>query len=210
MRLRSLINIYRRYRYWKKAGCIFIHVPKVAGTSISNALYGRTLGHYSISEVMSRFPRLAECGVTFSVVRNPYDRLVSAYTFAKLGKTSDMGVYLPEQYNVPEFSSFERFVLEWISVRDLSELDHIFRLQKNYLYVGDFLAVDHVFKLETLDEDLPRLYEIIGHEIAVKNMNSSGVRKSYKEYYSLRVSEVVFQKYRADFDAFGYEKESWR
>ena len=72
------INIYRRYISWKKAKCIFVHVPKAAGTSINYALYGRTLGHYTIEEIQSRFPKLVERLFVFSFVRHPYARLVSA------------------------------------------------------------------------------------------------------------------------------------
>src|SRR5690554_6741845 len=69
---RYKINIWRRYFNWSKANCIFVHVPKAAGTSVNKAIYGRTLGHYSACEIQEKFPKLYERVFTFSLVRNPW------------------------------------------------------------------------------------------------------------------------------------------
>jgi glycosyltransferase involved in cell wall biosynthesis len=71
--------------------CIFIHVPKVAGISINHAIYGITLGHYSVIEIPSKFPNLFSDSFTFALVRNAWDRLLSAYRFTKQGRTEIMG-----------------------------------------------------------------------------------------------------------------------
>lgn len=149
--IKKEINLYRRYPYWSGLGCIFVHVPKAAGTSINNALHGRTLGHYTASEIKRKFPRLYERSFTFSLVRNPWDRVLSAYRFARSGKTESMGVENPSQYQVPAFRSFESFVLEWLPNKSIDESDFIFQPQWPFVCDdGGKVIVDHLGRFENI------------------------------------------------------------
>lgn len=202
------INIYRRFPYWRSAGCMFVHVPKAAGTSINKAVYGRTLGHYTAQQLHFRFPSLFSNSLTFSLVRNPWDRALSAYRFACMGRTESMGVYKPEQYQIPEFSSFERFVCDWLPSRDLSKCDFIFRPQ--YLFVCDQnkrVMVDHLGHVERLDETIRYLEERLGRSIDVKMVNATSAGMvSYRDAYSSKeMIEIVRSVYKEDVDLFGYE-----
>lgn len=202
------LNIFRRYRYWHNAGYVFIHVPKAAGTSINNALYGRTLGHYSARQIQSRFPALFLSSFTFSLVRNPWDRALSAYRFARIGRTESMGVNQPQQYEIPEFSSFERFVCDWLPSKDLSNCDFIFKPQ--YLFVCDQnmkVMVDHLGYVERLTETVCFLQDRLGRAIDVKmaNATSAGMGSYRDAYTSKEMIEIVRSVYRDDIDLFGYE-----
>lgn len=61
---------------------IFIHIPKCAGRSVSDAFNQRfdhfTLGHYK-REYLSCYMNYT----TFTIVRNPYDRLVSLFHYIR-------------------------------------------------------------------------------------------------------------------------------
>jgi len=202
------INIFRRYFYWNKAGVVFLHVPKAAGTSVNYSIYGKTLGHYSALEVRRVFPGLYSRCFSFSLVRNPWDRALSAYRFARIGKTESMGVYKPEQYKVPEFDSFERFVCDWLPQQDLLKCDFIFRPQ-NY-FVCDTekrLIVDHLGCVERLDETLAYLEHHIGYALDVKVVNASGQKgNSYRDaYVSNEMVDVISNIYKDDVSIFGYE-----
>lgn len=202
------LNIYRRYSYWQKQGCVFIHVPKAAGTSVNKSLYGRTLGHYSATEIMRTFPNLWTHGFTFSLVRNPWDRILSAYRFSRLGHTDSMGVYRPEQYQIPEFSSFERFVYEWLPYKNLSRCDFIFRPQ--YLFVCDHnkkVMVDHLGNVERLAESVSFVEDQLGHAIDVTMMNrTSSPDKSYRDaYITNEMIDIVSAAYSDDINTFGYD-----
>lgn len=211
MNLRSIknqINLYRRYPYWKGEGVIFIHVPKAAGTSINYSLYGRTLGHYSALDIKLRFPRLYSDCLTFSLVRNPWSRALSAYRFARIGRTESMGVQKPEQYQIPEFSSFERFVCDWLPSKNLSKCDFIF--QPQYSFVCDKnmkVMVDHLGYVERLAETTCFLEACLGLTIDVKMVNSTASRDAnYRDFYTNNeMIEVVRSVYKNDIDLFGYE-----
>ncbi|MEZ9820005.1 sulfotransferase family 2 domain-containing protein [Shewanella sp. 10N.286.45.A1] len=200
------LNLYRRYLYWRKHKCVFIHVPKVAGTSINHAIYGRTLGHYSSLEINNAFPKLFEQSFVFSLVRNPWDRLLSAYRFAKQGRTDTMGVNNPEQYQIPEFETFESFVVDWLADKNVDELDFVFQTQSRFL-VGNQgeLLPDHVGKLESLTESVSIIESKLGRKLDIPHANKVVKKGSYRDYYTTqKMIDIVSDKYAADIRRFEY------
>jgi hypothetical protein len=205
--LKRKLNLYRRYPYWNKNKCIFIHVPKVAGTSINHAIYGRTLGHYSALEIKRKFPKLFSNSFTFSLVRNPWDRLLSAYRFAKQGRTETMGMTSPKQYQIPEFDSFETFVLEWLVNKNVDELDFVFQPQSRFLVdeQGQLLP-DYVGKLEHMDESIRYIESNINRKLNIPHVNKVNKKGSYRDYYtSQEMIDIVRDLYSKDIELFNYE-----
>nr|WP_298248903.1 sulfotransferase family 2 domain-containing protein [uncultured Halomonas sp.] len=192
-------------------GCIFVHVPKAAGTSVNKALYGRTLGHYSATEIHNKFPGLYKKCFTFSMVRNPWDRALSAYRFATVGRTDSMGIHDPSQYQIPQFESFERFVLEWLQSQCVEELDFVFKPQ--WVFVCNDtrqVMVDHLGKVESMDRTVSVLSEKLKRKIVIgnENMTASRDEKGYcKAYVRQEMVEIVRSVYSADVEIFGYEFE---
>ena len=70
-----------------KLRCIFFHIPKTAGLSLSAALFGnRGLGHIDVRTARILFgERRFSSFFKFCFVRNPWDRLVSAYHYLHAG-----------------------------------------------------------------------------------------------------------------------------
>ena len=67
---------------------IFVHVPRVAGTSIMHALYGPgCIHHYSMRYYHAVDPAFARQAASFAVLRDPIERFVSAYAFVRAGGT---------------------------------------------------------------------------------------------------------------------------
>ncbi|MEZ8225877.1 sulfotransferase family 2 domain-containing protein [Vibrio splendidus] len=206
-RLKYSLNLYRRYPHWKKQQCIFVHVPKVAGTSINHAIYGRTLGHYSASDIKNKFPNLFNKAFTFSLVRNPWDRVLSAYHFAKQGKTATMGMYNAEQYQIPEFETFEAFVFEWLANKNVDELDFVFQTQSQFLTdaKGNIL-VDYIGKLENMSDSISYIESQIGRELVIPHANKVAREGSYHDYYtSQEMIDIVIAKYGQDIELFHYQ-----
>ena len=207
MNFREKINLYRRYPHWARRACIFVHVPKVAGTSINKALYGRTLGHYSAQAIRAKFPRLYERCFVFSFVRNPWDRTLSAYRFAVRGRTETMGIRNPSQYQIPEFESFERFVIEWLSSRDITQLDYIFQPQHQFVTDQHGVGiVDFVGNFENINSDIAFVEKRLGREIALPRVNVTNRSREYvSAYKSQELIDLVAQIYQEDICMFKYE-----
>lgn len=207
LRIPHGINIYRRYSHWSRTNCIYIHVPKVAGTSISNALYGKPLGHYSAAEISRRFPVLFDTALSFSFVRNPWDRILSAYRFARIGGTEAMGMKNPGKYRTSEFSSFERFLYEWLSFRNPENEDFIFKPQCYFLCdLEGEVMVDYLGRYERFKEDLKIIEGEIGRTLEVHYSNETSSYEDYrKQYTSPEMIELVADKYSRDVKIFEYE-----
>lgn len=208
--VKRALNLRRRYYYWAKANCVFIHVPKAAGTSVNHALYGRTLGHYSALEIEKTFPGLFDRAFTFTLVRNPWDRALSAYQFARQGQTDSMGVQNPGQYQIPVFDTFERFVNEWLPAQDLLKTDFIFQPQSHYACdANGEIMVDFVGKVESLNKDMQVVSERLGRNISVGKSNST--RLAGMDYRSAFTSnemiDAISMLYRDDVDKFDYHFE---
>lgn len=185
-------------------------MPKAAGTSINKALYGRTLGHYSASEVKSTFPALFEKAYIFSMVRNPWDRALSAYQFAKMGKTESMGVYRPQQYQIPEFDTFERFVCDWLPSQNLPKSDFIFQPQYRFVFDSDdVLIVDFLGKVENIESDLSEVSRQLDLRINLRRDNSTRSDSyDYRHFYSSsRMVDSIYEVYKNDIVKFDYRFE---
>ncbi len=69
-----------------KHKCIFIHIVKTGGTSveqllIKNQLWHKPQKHWTASRAKKGYSEWWDAYYKFSIVRNPYDRLYSAYKF---------------------------------------------------------------------------------------------------------------------------------
>ena len=211
--LRRALMVRRRAKHWRRAGIVFIHVPKAAGTSINEALYGRFMGHARAAEIARWAPASVKALPSFSVTRNPWDRLVSAWRFARAGEgvgdSYRAGMWRPELYQVPEFETFERFVTEWLAVRDVTKLDGVF--QPQWLFLCDRrrnVIVDHVGRLEDLGPTLDFIRERTGRAVAIPQANRSGDAVDYRSFYTPDLARLVGEIYAADAEMFGYRFDS--
>lgn len=189
-----------------KAGVIFIHIPRAAGTSIANEVIGRRAGHLTATEIKRQMGEdLYNTMFSFSVVRNPYDRLVSAYYYAKNRGGEHGGITPNRDYKRPSFSTFERFILEWLPGRNIHALDYVFQPQYQFVFERDVLQVDYLGKLENLDEVEKVVGENLKRTIRFNRYNQSKRGKDFAKYYNEPMRQVVQDIYMQDFKKLGYE-----
>lgn len=203
------IRARRRANCFRAAGVVFVHVPRTAGTSITSALYGRFIGHFGLVDLLAVAPADVLALPRFTIVRNPWDRLVSAWSFASAGGGAShhaaIRVHNPEQYAVPEFATFERFVEEWLPAHDPKHIDGIFRPQQDYVLDRQGkLDFDHCGRLESLAATEEWLSDTLHRPIAFTRQNASA-RTSYRDYYTPRLRDLVARMYAADIALLNYE-----
>ena len=176
------INCKRLAAEWRQANVIFVHVPKAAGTSVSTVLYGRHMGHLGARTIKKHAASEYNSLYKFALVRNPWDRLYSAYHFAKVGGSEKVPMRHPEQYTVPAFASFHAFVYEWLAGKDLTKLDFVFMPQSFFvLDESGKVLVDDVFKVEALAECKHALSERLGRAIEIPAINCMQRDVGYRE-----------------------------
>lgn len=203
MRARTVARLPHRVRFWSRAGVVFVHVPKGGGTTISTALYGRALGHYTVTE-LDTFGRLfGIAGLPrFAVVRHPVDRAMSAYAFARQGRTAEMGMARPETYRSREFRTFDSFVTEWLVNQPHRSLDPVFRPQCHFVARRGRIAVDHLGRLEDLAPTERWLADAVGIDVDLGRARNQSQRDDVTA--SPHTLAALRRHYRSDFALLEY------
>lgn len=182
---------------------IFIHLPKTAGTSVSKAL-----GLPSSRHVPAEAYRIANPGkfarfFKFAFVRNPYDRLVSSYTFLNNGGMNEDDARFAKHHLQP-YESFEHFVLEGLARHSEVQYWVHFRPQSNFICdsKGKNL-MDFTGRFEQISEDYSVIANRLGkaRDLPVTNQSRRG---DYREAYSPELIDIVSRLYAEDLKTFGY------
>lgn len=191
-----------------KNKCIFIHVPKVAGTSMKNILCPNTKGpgHKLAMDFYLDSPGKFEKYFVFAFVRNPYDRLVSAYNYLiQGGKGGRADIQFRDRY-LTAYKDFTDFVIRGLNKPESASQWHL--MQQHY-YVVNFegeIMVDFIGHFENLEEDFNKVAQKIGIDVALPHRNKS-VRDSYQGCYTEETRKIAYAYYKKDFELLGYSGE---
>lgn len=188
-----------------KLNCIFVHIPKTAGVSISQNLFGnlggghKTITDYHLIYSPSEFNRYFK----FTIVRNPWDRLVSAYFFLKEGGfKADEKEWFDE--HLASYNTFEEFVLQWVNQENIYTYNH-FIPQYHFVTHRNKLAVNKFYKLENITSAVQDISTKLGVELSLSHKNKTKNRKpDYREYYNSRTKKIINQVYQRDITLFDY------
>lgn len=198
----------RRAELMKRAGVAFVHVPRTAGMSIAAAVYGRFLGHFPVDALIAVPDPGARGLPRFAVVRNPWERLASAYYFAtQTSSASDQAARIAPHVRrqLRGVRSFAQFVKEWLPDQDPMRLDGVFRPQAYYLVARDgSIPFDHIGRHEDLGATEAWLSRVLSREVAFPSTNQSHRREREREYDG-EMRDIVASLYADDVGRFGYD-----
>ncbi len=91
-----------------------MHIPKTAGISVAESLFGYLPYHYTLSDYKLIYGRRTfRQYFKFAFVRNPFDRLFSAYRFLMKGGWNEGDRRWAEE-NIARYDSFAEFVERWL------------------------------------------------------------------------------------------------
>ena len=212
---------------------IYVPIPKTASSSIKLALIpfydkakeyeiykGDALGYnlgYKISKFywhkvyrenikirdIRKFKN--EGYVVFTVVRNPWDRLVSCYE----NKVNDK---YAKRRRFKEGASFEEFLDFVCKTPDNSKkADPHWKSQYTFVSMTDKLFVNHICYFESLQDNLNDLFqEIAGEDVVLPHLIRSNRKKDYRLYYTDETREMVAKRFAKDVKLFKYEFEKKR
>jgi len=185
--------------------CVFIHIPKAAGTSLTRTLFDSPSRHLHYTEYECANPRKFRNYFKFTFVRNPYDRLFSAYTFLKKGGLNELDRCWAEQ-NLASFPDFESFVHGWVTPENIWSWVH-FKPQHFWIYDASLnLKVDFVGRFERMDADVAVVQERLGLPVApLPKINVTNRPRTDEDPYTAKMRAIVREVYRADFELFDYE-----
>lgn len=192
------------YRGFDDKQAIFIHVPKCAGVSINQTLFGNLGGgHSTLEEYTNIFePKCINSYFKFTFVRNPWDRVVSAYFFLEKGGFGhkDKNWFKDE---LSSYSSFSDFVKGWINKENIWKWHH-FRPQHHYILdKRRKVSLDFIGYFENIHADFELISQRLGINSLLPASNSSN-HKSYMDYYNDETQKIVGETYSEDIELLGY------
>lgn len=186
--------------YPDRAGYIFIHIPKTGGTAIADALSLPCASHIRYYDYLRANPFKYRRMFKFSIVRNPWDRLVSAYFFLRDGGANDIDRAWADRH-LSQFRSFREFVREWVTEENVWSWIHF--VPQHHFIADRTIMVDYVARFETLEKDFKYIASRIGNTAELKPVNA-GRHAHFTTYYDAETREIVARSYRRDIDLFGY------
>lgn len=208
------------YRYLWKAGnpfipgfhehkAIFVHIPKAAGSSVSETLFGEPVGHRPIRRHRLYSPHLSDKYFKFTFVRNPWDRLYSAYHYfnVRVGSVAHRD-HRWASYYLRGIGSFEQFVSRLDDPEyalKVKSYDH-FRDQVDWVVDShnNKLVMDFVGRFESLNRDFNYVKSQLGSDVDLPHRRK-GPDGFYRKEYSKDMIDIVARLYKRDILSFGYD-----
>lgn len=188
----------------QKYNLLFIHVPRTGGTSILEAIDIQSHDHKGWAQYTEEIKRLR----SFSVVRNPYDRLVSIYEYIRMEKshwhssdqTTPMGIHPLHQFC--KNHTFAEFC--WLVSKQPFVCEHT---PPQHLYIcsaDNTIMVSRVLRFENLAQDFTQFMD---GKVRLRTLNASTRAKAWQNYYTPELSSLVYEIYKKDFLIFDYPLE---
>jgi hypothetical protein len=190
---------------------IFIHVPKNGGTAISSTLGMKYLGHHDIKfykNILANFSNFK----TLAVSRNPYDRLISCYEYAKMDESywhsslnSNKAVYGKHpDFEVCKSNKLEEIVFKNFVSKEINLLHPGWKSQHTYYCDKNFnLIVDDLINFDYLND-----WFLKNYNAKIKKLNASKRKKRkidedlFCNLYGEECCKIVKEFYEKDIEIF--------
>ncbi|MCB0647531.1 MAG: sulfotransferase family 2 domain-containing protein [Saprospiraceae bacterium] len=194
-----------------KTKSIFVHIPKAAGISLSTSLYGKVTGsHLPISKYQLIYSKAEfESYFKFTLTRNPWDRVFSAFNFLKKGGRNAEDADWAQKY-LSEFTLFEDFLDSWVNEKTIWSYIHFYPQHYFILVPGKSKSpLDFIGKVETIEQDYSFIASKIEGAGSLEHLNASveGKSKDYRNIYLPRHIDLISKIYKRDIDLFSYTFE---
>lgn len=196
--LRKVKGVIRSLKQRHLDNFVFIHINKTGGSSVEKALK-LPFAHRTALEKIEEMGREAwDRKLTFTVVRNPWDKVVSHYHYRVKTNKTDL------RDKPIEFR-------EWVKLaygdRDPLYCDppRMFMPQLDWITdENGKVLVDEIIRLENIDSEFDALLKKLGRTATLPHVKKSN-RGSYKDYYDEETIEIVRSCFEKDIERFGYD-----
>lgn len=191
----SIINI--KYKH------IFVHIPKCAGWSMEKTFFIGGSGHENLF-FLSLHEDFNKEYFKWAFVRNPFDRLVSAYFKSRKNVLKYFNGY--RYFTLQSYIYSLNDILHNDCKNEKINLDgySIHPVPQVYFIKHDKYKLDFIGRFENLLNDWNKVCKIIlGSHVGLPSMNR-GNHEHYKKYYNRGMTKVVEEIYKEDFETFNY------
>ena len=198
----------------KQHKCIFIHINKCCGSSILEAIpHTKHKPHRHISYYKNGFPDIFDEYFKFTIIRNPWDRMVSFYHFHTWKKWHLNWDWSIDDY--PDFNEFISIISTYSKAKEKSifkgdrghPLTHTMRMSNGMDWLTDKdgnLLVDYVGRFEDIETSFTYIANKIGLEVHNLPHANKSTHKHYSTYYDKNSRDIVADRFSKDIDYCGY------
>lgn len=195
-------------------GIVYVMIHKVATRSILAALTSFAAGEHSpatfseVQQAAKRYQRgafppeiraLNERCFTFAFVRNPLDRLLSAYSQQMAASEREKTIF--RQHKIPFDASFAEFVRAVAALPDEGCNVHV-RSQHRFVTDARGIVVEFAGKIERIDEGWAGLSARFGlPPLPRRNISD---HPPYTDAYTPELARLAADRYAHDIQLFGY------
>jgi hypothetical protein len=193
----------------------FIHISRTGGQSVVTTALENEINWRKITDYHKPFPLLSKEEKDpydwFTIVRNPYTRIISDYTWCHINIFFDK--------NMGDKDYFNSFLVKWITnlnspyKEPMNYLPFIYHdkgkdhFTESYKYI-DFAYPIRVLRSEALEEDFNALMSEYGHPFTLGSKVNDLPNKqvSISDMYPETI-ELIKKVYARDFELFGYSTD---
>lgn len=176
---------------------VFIHINKTGGSSIEKALKLPFEHKTAIEKIQEIGRHEWDRRISFAVVRNPWDKVVSHYHYRVYTNQTGMG---------DGHISFNDWVRRSYGCKDPVYYDQpkMFQPQAEWLKDADLnMCVKEILRFENLAGDFNVLAEKIGKKVLLPHVKKTS-HKCYKDYYDADARKIIERVFQEDIDVFKY------
>lgn len=187
--------------------CIFVHIPKCAGSSINQELNLKSVG-FSGHSPMSYHSEHSDY-LSFTFVRNPYDRIVSAYKyFRKLKKGHrwySRNSIISDAANQMNFKEFVYHIPDFMKLmkREEGSFESGIHFQPFYYFIDE--PIKHIGRFENIQRDFIKIRRSLDLPLKSLPKTNSTNNLNYRELYIEETKNLVYNIYQEDIKKYNYE-----
>jgi|TARA_R110002167_G_scaffold170045_2_gene368030 chondroitin 4-sulfotransferase 11 len=191
--------------------CIFIHIPRCAGTYVEKVLDGRdwwrvdkAQKHLSAEEAKARYSDVWDEYFKFGFVRNPWALEVSWYFWKN---RQDIDISFEKFVNNAKLNSTAK-ISQNLGDKRFANLWSDHGSCYDWLSCDGRIELDFVGKVENIEEDIAHVCESLNTTFVQRHRWNQTKHAHYSRYYAEKSKQTVETRYAKDIEHFSYKYQN--
>lgn len=187
--------------------CIFIHIPKCAGSSINQQLHLKSVG-FSGHSPMSYHSEYSDY-FSFTFIRNPYDRVVSAYKYFRQLKEGHRwykrNSIISDAADQMSFQEFVNHIPDFMKLmkRQEGSFESGIHFQPFYYFIDK--EINYIGRFENIQDDYNTILSKLKLPLKPLRKTNATNNTDYRSLYIEETKDIVYNIYKEDIKKYNYK-----